>query len=809
MHGAQGPAEKPPPLARESKVRRAPAWDWETLEAIAAGECVPDPGELARTAAAAQLSKSRQRKQRGRPPATPQQLGQHPLPVTSVSVRMLYPRSSERLLNSRSPGSTGLCATLAEGAATPVIWNGATPLMDATRAKELVAQATSGDQGNAKRRRHQEFDAVLDLLPSSRSGGHSSSCTRRSSVAQASAHGSETHEFESLEINSTEFTVPDDVVKVAASAATPQECLKHTGLYAVPGADAVTPHVATAECVAEDASATKVPQAANGEQGDGVGVDVAEEELTGVVVMQTEAATGAFALLKHPREDKQGDGDVLGLAANTAPVAAADCIATDSPLTKMLQAENHEQGNGVGFDAAECTTGTAIAETEAATCASASLEKSSTNKRGARNTAGAKVVKKARGARRTRRSVCTNGAARKLEGVVVSVDTSEKTPRQARPSQAAPSEALSAEGSFEQGTRITKGAKVAKKVRGAARKLGGLVSRVDASEKTPRQARTSPAAPPEALFTEGSSEQGHEVQQELLASSTLAAPLASAEMCASTEPTSCSICCMDVPAFRSVRLRCGHGWYCASCVLRYAESRLAVGKPDLPCPDCGAEVAEHEMRRLLPEEVVEAFLARSLELAVCMNADLRPCPTPGCPMRVALAEDGANRFKCPLCQKTCCAQCGWQPYHSGLTCAQRAARPYYKARKRNQPTGNGAAQTATGAANISTAQVDEGLLQWMNEHGAKQCPCCRSAVTKHRLQGQHTQRWECHKMICLACGTRFCFKCLTILTESKSCGCTSAAHGFVDPHTGKVVMHNRKQHGRQKQQQPKKCKRER
>jgi len=348
---------------------------------------------------------------------------------------------------------------------------------------------------------------------------------------------------------------------------------------------------------------------------------------------------------------------------------------------------------------------------------------------------------------------------------------------------------------------------VAKGGRGATQRAEGHVTGVDASEPLSREAGTSQAASLPAAPTE----QGLGVRQELSASSSPAAPLISAEMCASTEPTTCAICCADMPAFRSVQLRCGHGWYCASCVLRYAESRLAVGKPDLPCPDCGEEVAEHEMRRLLPTEVVEAFLAHSLELAVCMNADLRPCPTPGCPMRVALSEDGTNRFKCPLCNKTCCAKCGWQPFHAGLTCAERAAQPYKKdtIRKRNRTTGSSGAHKTTGTATASTMQVDEGLLQWMKEHGAKQCPCCRSAVTKQRLHGQHTQRWECHKMICRACGTRFCFKCLTVLTTSRSCGCTSAKHGFVDPHTGKVVGHSGKRQREQKQQQLKQCKRQR
>lgn len=63
------------------------------------------------------------------------------------------------------------------------------------------------------------------------------------------------------------------------------------------------------------------------------------------------------------------------------------------------------------------------------------------------------------------------------------------------------------------------------------------------------------------------------------------------------------------------------------------------------------------------------------------------------------------------------------------------------------------------------------------------------AVTKQNIGKQKTQSAECHKMLCRNCGTRFCFKCLAVLTDKFACGCTHKKHGFVDPDTGEYVAH--------------------
>eukprot|EP00931_Biecheleriopsis_adriatica_P066110 TRINITY_DN40522_c0_g1_i1.p1 TRINITY_DN40522_c0_g1~~TRINITY_DN40522_c0_g1_i1.p1 ORF type:complete len:762 (-),score=194.28 TRINITY_DN40522_c0_g1_i1:74-2359(-) len=231
----------------------------------------------------------------------------------------------------------------------------------------------------------------------------------------------------------------------------------------------------------------------------------------------------------------------------------------------------------------------------------------------------------------------------------------------------------------------------------------------------------------------------------------------------------CSICCDDAPANEAVRLPCGHGWYCFSCLKRHAEARLDVGAVDVACPDCNTSMAERTLRRVLPSEVVETLLARSLEQAVSAVGDLYACPTPNCSFRVALEDGDVSRLKCPDCKKTCCLRCGAQPYHRGLSCQEYAEKQKLSAKAKD------------------TGEAD--LERWMAETGSKRCPTCRAVVTKQNLDKQNSQYAECHKMLCRNCDTKFCFKCLAVLTEKYSCGCTRAEHGFINPKTGRRLNH--------------------
>mmetsp|Transcript_38859 Transcript_38859/g.91462 ORF Transcript_38859/g.91462 Transcript_38859/m.91462 type:complete len:428 (+) Transcript_38859:122-1405(+) len=238
----------------------------------------------------------------------------------------------------------------------------------------------------------------------------------------------------------------------------------------------------------------------------------------------------------------------------------------------------------------------------------------------------------------------------------------------------------------------------------------------------------------------------------------------------------CAICCNEKASNQAVQLGCKHGWYCSECMERHAQARLEVGDPHITCPECLQSLPEKDLRRILPDELVEKVLARSLERAVDATSDLWACPTANCPMRVALEEGASPLLNCTMCKKSSCLRCGAQPYHKGMSCAAYAS-------KRQQRNGE------ANGKHSKMKDDDESLLQWIKSCGAKQCPTCRMAVTKQDLDHQNTQYKECHKMLCRNCNTRFCFKCLSVLTATYTCGCSIDAHGFVDPRTGKRVEH--------------------
>jgi len=233
----------------------------------------------------------------------------------------------------------------------------------------------------------------------------------------------------------------------------------------------------------------------------------------------------------------------------------------------------------------------------------------------------------------------------------------------------------------------------------------------------------------------------------------------------------CAICYDEIPVGLGVRLACRHGWYCESCVRLHTETSLANGTPQVHCPECRDVIQENCLKQLLSKATVDLLHTRSLEQAVASSTNLFSCPTPDCPKRVEVESGEQHRLDdCPMCHKSSCLLCGVQPYHHGLTCNQYAARQ-------------------TGGRR--GAKSEKGLLKWMLKTGSKQCPTCKMAISKQSIEGQGNQYRECHKMLCRNCGTRFCFKCLKVLTSTFSCGCSIDRHGFINPKTGRRVEHLR------------------
>lgn len=230
----------------------------------------------------------------------------------------------------------------------------------------------------------------------------------------------------------------------------------------------------------------------------------------------------------------------------------------------------------------------------------------------------------------------------------------------------------------------------------------------------------------------------------------------------------CAICFTDAQPMKAVRLNCRHGWYCEHCMRMHAEARLSMGDVCVPCPECREPIQDSGLKQFLTDDVVARFHDRSIQKAIASSTNLFTCPTANCDMCVEL-EPGEEPWlkKCPKCKKGSCLRCGAQPYHKGMTCQMHALR----------------------SRTDELRSTEMQLRKWMRKTGTKQCPVCNMGVTKEDIKNQNTQYSECHKMMCRQCGTRFCFKCLAVLTDTYTCGCSINEHGFVNPLTGRRVVH--------------------
>eukprot|EP00913_Durusdinium_trenchii_P010795 g10126.t1 len=217
----------------------------------------------------------------------------------------------------------------------------------------------------------------------------------------------------------------------------------------------------------------------------------------------------------------------------------------------------------------------------------------------------------------------------------------------------------------------------------------------------------------------------------------------------------CCICCEEMPRDAAATLGCS--LFARACDRapvtggRSAERSVQIGV-----------AMDQNAGGLLPKPTIFRLHASNIHRkAMASGAKPRPCPTADCGMQKIFEDARSARDTCPLCEKESCWWCGAQPFHENMTCEQ-----WRDVRRR--------------------------FLKWMKETGTKQCPTCGMATSKENLEMQSDQVEECHKMLCRSCGTKFCFACLAILTDSYTCGCTQNAHNFVDPHTGKLVKHLKK-----------------
>ncbi|XP_060080649.1 ranBP-type and C3HC4-type zinc finger-containing protein 1-like [Ylistrum balloti] len=137
-----------------------------------------------------------------------------------------------------------------------------------------------------------------------------------------------------------------------------------------------------------------------------------------------------------------------------------------------------------------------------------------------------------------------------------------------------------------------------------------------------------------------------------------------------TEEIDCPICFDTIQPGEGVVLReCLHS-FCRDCLQAAVQHNE---EPVVRCPFmdsetvCNAPLQQREIKALVPVELFEKYLQRSLSTAESQERNSFHCKSPDCP-GWCIYEDMVNFFQCPVCKHENCLTC--KAIHTGLNCKQ-------------------------------------------------------------------------------------------------------------------------------------------
>ena len=213
----------------------------------------------------------------------------------------------------------------------------------------------------------------------------------------------------------------------------------------------------------------------------------------------------------------------------------------------------------------------------------------------------------------------------------------------------------------------------------------------------------------------------------------------------------CEICLDDKPGQEFFRFEsCGH-FFCRDCLSSYIDVHLngSAGVDELCCPSGSGRCSKKDSKRMLTgsevlgiagQEAREKFERLLLQQALSSMGDIVYCPR----CQTPTVEESDSFGHCPKCRFAFCTLC-FDSFHPGSQCIT-AEEAIAISRTRN----------AGGAKNFSPEEQERRKRLVQNAQSlamirkcSKQCPSCRSAVSKTR---------GCNKMAC-PCGVKFCYSC--------------------------------------------------
>eukprot|EP00037_Helgoeca_nana_P014333 m.133828 g.133828 ORF g.133828 m.133828 type:complete len:362 (+) comp22501_c1_seq7:538-1623(+) len=218
----------------------------------------------------------------------------------------------------------------------------------------------------------------------------------------------------------------------------------------------------------------------------------------------------------------------------------------------------------------------------------------------------------------------------------------------------------------------------------------------------------------------------------------------------------CKICLDTIDTadgeFGGIMLRgCEHSFH-RTCVAMYCKAEMDGGKTRLMCPlpECRRELAQRETRAIIGTENFAKLDRLALEEAVMADPTLHLCASPDCTFVASWAgpDDGLPRVVCPKCDTVRCLMCGRKWHGLEVSCAEASAA-------------------------VPAAAAEALTMAYLKRTNVRRCARCGNGVVKSA---------GCNKMKC-RCDYRFCYECGAencTTAEGVNCGCTPAAHGYID-----------------------------
>ncbi|KDR15364.1 RanBP-type and C3HC4-type zinc finger-containing protein 1 [Zootermopsis nevadensis] len=197
------------------------------------------------------------------------------------------------------------------------------------------------------------------------------------------------------------------------------------------------------------------------------------------------------------------------------------------------------------------------------------------------------------------------------------------------------------------------------------------------------------------------------------------------------EPFECSVCIVQYEAGEGVVLReCLHV-FCRTCLANTVQFNEEA---EVKCPyrdadyACNSVLQEREIKALVPADIYEQHLAKSVAQAENKIGNAFHCKTPDC-RGWCIFEDNVNEFKCPVCRRINCLTC--QAIHDGVNCKQ-----YQEQVKQESET------------NAEARRTKEMLEEMVERGEAMNCPTCQVVLMK---------KWGCDWLRCSMCKTEICW----------------------------------------------------